>query len=42
MVDYLANDIVVILIVLGECYYNYRRAAELYRRRFDSKTSIIL
>lgn len=34
MPDYSANEIVDILLILGECRRNYRRAAALYRRRF--------
>lgn len=37
MPDYSPNEIVDILLILGECRHNYRRAAVLYRRRFPRR-----
>lgn len=37
MPDYSPNEIVDILLILGECRHNYRRAAALYRRRFPRR-----
>ncbi|OXU28024.1 hypothetical protein TSAR_010410 [Trichomalopsis sarcophagae] len=37
MADYLANDNIDILLVLGECRRNYRRSAVLYRERFPRR-----
>jgi len=34
MPDYTSNEIVDIILVLGECHNNYRQAAVLYRNRF--------
>jgi len=34
MADYISNEIVDILLVLGECHRNYRQAAILYRERY--------
>jgi len=34
MADYTSNEIVDILLVLGECHRNYRQAAILYRERY--------
>jgi len=39
MPDYTANEIVVILLILGECQRNYRAAARLYIARFPKTTS---
>lgn len=37
MTDYTANEIVDILLVLGECQRNYRKAAALYGERFPDR-----
>lgn len=37
MPDYSPNEIVDILLILGECRHNYKRAAALYRRRFPRR-----
>ena len=34
MPDYTANEIVDILLILGECRRNYGEASRLYRARF--------
>lgn len=38
MPHYSQNEIVDILLVLGECRLNYRRASRLYRERFPRRT----
>jgi len=37
MPDYTANEIVDILLILGECQRNYRAAARLYIARFPQR-----
>lgn len=37
MPDYTPNDIVDIILVLGECHNNYRQATVLYRNRFPQR-----
>ena len=37
MPDYFANEIVDILLILGECRRNYREASRLYRVRFPQQ-----
>lgn len=37
MANYLANDVVDILLVLGECHRNYRNASQLYRQRYPDR-----
>lgn len=37
MVDYTRNEIVDILLILGECRRNYRAAARVYRARFPNR-----
>ncbi|KYN21999.1 hypothetical protein ALC57_05611 [Trachymyrmex cornetzi] len=37
MPDYTLNEIIDIVLVLGECYNNYRQAAVLYRNRFPHR-----
>jgi len=35
--DYMPNEIVDIILVLGECHCNYQQAAELYHDRFSGR-----
>lgn len=37
MAHYTPNEIVDMLLVLGECRYNYKEAARLYRDRFPRR-----
>ena len=37
MPDYILNEIIDIVLVLGECHNNYRQAAVLYRNRFPHR-----
>jgi len=37
MPDYNSNEIVDILLMLGECKGNYRRAAALYHQKFPRR-----
>jgi len=42
MPDYNSNEIVDILLVLGECRGNYRRTAALYHQRFSRRKHPVL
>jgi len=37
MPDYTSNEIVDIILILGECHNNYRQAAVLYHNRFPHR-----